>query len=182
MKKQGTLLLLLAAFALPAILAKLVLDLNWYQGGVTNRGELLASPMASEWLGQSKQWQLIYLLPQQCDELCQGALFNLRQVPQAVGAEQDRLSSVLLIDGDTLDEQPADVKKQLAGIEQREVPKNVVSQLKTLEYGAKAIYIADPLGNVMMAYPLVKGQMAVLAQGKDVLRDLKRLLKISKIG
>ena len=182
MKKQGTLLLLFGAFALPVILAKLMLDLNWYQGGVTNRGELLESPLASEWLGESRQWQLIYLLPEQCDELCQGALFNLRQVPQAVGAEQDRLSSVLLIDGDTLDEQSGEVKKQMSGIEQRQVPDYVVSQLKTLEYGAKAIYIPDPLGNVMMAYPLVKGQVAILAQGKDVLRDLKRLLKISKIG
>ncbi|PSU32942.1 cytochrome oxidase [Photobacterium lutimaris] len=182
MKKQGTLLLLLGAFALPVILAKLVLDLNWYQGGVTNRGELLESPIASDWLGESKQWQLIYLLPDECGELCQGALFNLRQVPQAVGADQDRLSSVLLIDGDMLDGQPSVVKKQLSGLDQRQVPDYVVNQLKTLEYGGKAIYIADPLGNVMMAYPLVKGQVAVLAQGKDVLRDLKRLLKISKIG
>ena len=110
MKKQGTLLLLFGAFALPVILAKLVLDLNWYQGGVTNRGELLESPMASEWLGESQQWQLIYLLPDNCDELCLGALFNLRQVPQAVGAEQDRLSSILLIDGDSLEAQPANVK------------------------------------------------------------------------
>ncbi|MGF1680891.1 cytochrome oxidase [Photobacterium minamisatsumaniensis] len=182
MKKHGTLLLLLGAFALPVILAKLVLDLNWYQGGVTNRGELLASPLTSEWLGENEQWQLIYLLPEQCDEQCSGALFNLRQIPQAVGAEQSRVSSLLLVSADSLSTQPDIIRQQVEGVEQRQVPEHVVTQLKTLEYGAKAIYIADPLGNVMMAYPLVKGKVEILAQGKDLLRDLKRLLKISKIG
>ncbi|PSW19317.1 cytochrome oxidase [Photobacterium sanctipauli] len=182
MRKHGTLLLLLGAFALPVILAKLVLDLNWYQGGVTNRGELLASPLTSEWLGESQQWQLIYLLPEQCDEKCAGALFNLRQIPKAAGAGQERISSVLLVPAEYMAELPGTVAAQAEGIEQREVPEHIVTQLKTLEYGAKAIYIADPLGNVMMAYPLVKGKVEVLAQGKDLLRDLKRLLKVSKIG
>lgn len=179
MKKHGTLLLLLAAFLLPVGLAKLVLDLNWYQGGVTNRGELLATPLTYDWLGRSGRWQLVYLMPDECDELCAGALFNLRQIPQAIGADKARVSSVLLVAGTGL---PAKHEKQVAGVELMAVPEHVVTQLSTLEYGAKAIYIADPLGNVMMAYPLVKGQGAILAQGKDVLRDLKRLLKVSKIG
>ncbi|MCW8329545.1 cytochrome oxidase [Photobacterium sp. SDRW27] len=182
MKKHGTLLLLLSAFLLPLVLAKLVLDLNWYQGGVTNRGELLSTPLANEWLGQSGKWQLVYLMPDECDELCAGALFNLRQIPLAVGAEQDRVSSVLLVTEPDWSHFSPEVRKQVQGVEQTQVPNHVVSQLRTLEYGAEAIYIADPLGNVMMAYPLVKGKAAILAQGKDVLRDLKRLLKVSKIG
>lgn len=182
MKKHGTLLLLLAAFALPVVLAKLVLELNWYQGGVTNRGELLTSPISSEWLGQSQQWQLIYLLPDDCDDLCRGALFNLRQIPLAAGPEQHRVSSVLLISRDGGLANSEAIRAQASTVELRQIPSYVVTQLKTLEYGAKAIYIVDPLGNVMLAYPLVKGMPAVLAQGKDVLRDLKRLLKISKIG
>ncbi|MGF1724473.1 cytochrome oxidase [Photobacterium nomapromontoriensis] len=182
MKKHGTLLLLLAAFSLPVILAKLILDLNWYQGGVTNRGELLESPMTAQWLGGSQQWQLIYLLPNDCDDKCRGALFNLRQIPQAVGADQLRVSSVLLISNEEQFSDPKAIRAKEGAVELRQIPSHVVTQLKTLEYGAKAIYIADPLGNVMLAYPLVKGMPAVLAQGKDVLRDLKRLLKISKIG
>lgn len=182
MKKHGTLLLLLSAFLLPVVLAKLVLDLNWYQGGVTNRGELLSTPLASDWLSQNGKWQLVYLMPDECDELCAGALFNLRQIPLAVGAEQDRVGSVLLVAEADFPRLSAEADKQVQGVEQRLVPAHVVEQLQTLEYGAKAIYIADPLGNVMMAYPLVKGQTAILAQGKDVLRDLKRLLKVSKIG
>ncbi|MGF1685234.1 SCO family protein [Photobacterium japonica] len=181
MKKKGTLLLLLGAFVLPVVLAKLVLDLNWYQGGVTNRGKLLAAPVTSAWLGDSPQWQLIYLLPEACDEKCQGALFNLHQIPLAVGAEKDRVHSVLLR-VDPAADYPALVKKQLNALSQQTVSAQVVAQMHTLEYGTHAIYLADPLGNVMLAYPLVAGKAAILAQGKDVLRDLKRLLKISKIG
>ncbi|OLQ73553.1 cytochrome oxidase [Photobacterium proteolyticum] len=177
MKKHGTLLLLLSAFLLPVALAKLVLDLNWYQGGVTNRGELLSTPVAADWLGQKGKWQLVYLMPDDCDELCAGALFNLRQIPLAVGAGQDRVGSVLLVT-----EASQTAGDQLQGVEQVLAPDHVIEQLRTLEYGARAIYIADPLGNVMMAYPLVKGRAAILAQGKDLLRDLKRLLKVSKIG
>ncbi|WP_064606295.1 hypothetical protein [Photobacterium sp. J15] len=179
MKKHGTLLLLLAVFLLPLGLAKLVLDLNWYQGGVTNRGQLLASPLASEWLGQSGKWQLVYLMPDECDEGCAGALFNLRQIPQAVGAGQERVDALVLVAESKLSELQAEF---LQGLEPKRVPEYVITQLHTLEYGSHAIYIADPLGNVMMAYPLVKGKDAVLAQGKDLLRDLKRLLKVSKIG
>ena len=181
MKKKGTLLLLLGAFALPVILAKLVLDLNWYQGGVTNRGQLLSTPVTSAWLGERQQWQLIYLLPEACEAKCQGALFNLQQIPLAVGAEKDRVSSVLLRATSDARYAPT-VEKQLQALPQQVVSAQVISQMQTLEYGAQAIYLADPHGNVMLAYPLVTGEAAILAQGKDVLRDLKRLLKISKIG
>jgi hypothetical protein len=187
MKKNRMLLLLLGVFVLPFLLAKTVLDLNWYQGGVTNRGQLLASPLTAEWLSEPETWQLVYLLPESCDEKCEGALFNLRQVPQAIGAYQDRVNSVVLItdglqrDGKVVDEKIMN-EEQMNGLELIAISQQVVSQIKTLEFGMNAIYIADPLGNVMMAYPLVTGQAEILAQGKDVLRDLKRLLKLSRIG
>ncbi|MGF1758080.1 cytochrome oxidase [Photobacterium sagamiensis] len=201
MKKHGMLLLLLGVFLLPLLLAKIVLDLNWYQGGVTNRGQLLASPLASNWLTEPGKWQLVYLLPQSCDELCQGALFNLRQVPQAIGADRDRVSSVVLVAEQpasfisdqvvqsqaanrkqTVMPDPTDTQALTEGLQLMRVPDHVVAQIETLEYGTAAIYLADPLGNVMMAYPLAQGKTAILAQGKDLLRDLKRLLKVSRIG
>ena len=70
----------------------------------------------------------------------------------------------------------------LQGLEQRQIDAQLQQQLAQLEYGLATIYIADPHGNMLMAYPLVAGEQAILMQGKDVLRDLKRLLKVSKIG
>lgn len=191
MSKQGSkrsaLLLLLGVFVLPLLLAKLVLDLNWYQGGITNRGKLLDSPLTPEWLselggGKQGQWRLIYLLPEHCDSACQGALFNLRQVPVAVGAGQTRVDSTVLIAESAQASLSTEIQSHLAGIHLLSISPHVVAQMQTFEFGTKAIYIADPLGNVMMAYPLVSDKNAILAQGKDVLRDLKRLLKVSKIG
>ncbi|QUJ67333.1 cytochrome oxidase [Photobacterium sp. GJ3] len=181
MKKHVSLILLLLVFILPVLLAKLVLDRHWYQGGVTNRGQLLEEPVVSDWLGNRGLWQLVYLLPEQCDSRCQGALFNLRQVPVAMGAEQERVASLILVSGQGHLSLPAD-EASAAGGAIRVAPQPVLDQLRQLQHGAEAIYIADPQGNVMLAYPLVEGKTQVLAQGKDMLRDLKRLLKVSKIG
>lgn len=188
--KRTALLALVAVFILPVVLAKLVLDLNWYQGGITNRGKLLESPLTPSWLtaqgdnqglGEGK-WQLVYLLPEHCDQACQGALFNLRQVPKAVGAQTSRLGSLVLVAESAQASLSSEIQSHLEGLSLLSIPPHVVMQINTFEYGAKAIYIADPLGNVLMAYPLASEKNAILAQGKDVLRDLKRLLKVSKIG
>lgn len=181
MKGKTALVLMLLVFVLPVGLAKLILDLNWYQGGVTNRGHLLEQPLSAAWLAEADQWKLVYLMPEQCDARCQGALFNLRQIPQAMGAGKTRVGSVLLVG--SLELAQADVEqKQLAGVRLELARDDQLDVFRHLEFGGEAIYIADPLGNVMMAYPLVSGKAEILAQGKDVLRDLKRLLKVSKIG
>jgi hypothetical protein len=49
------------------------------------------------------------------------------------------------------------------------------SLLASLPRGTGALYIVDPLGNLMMAY-------APDAPAKGLLDDLKRLLKLSHVG
>jgi len=182
MRKHINLVLLLLLFVLPVVVAKLVLDNHWYQGGAINRGQLLDEPVVTDWLGMRGKWQLVYLLPESCDARCQGALFNLRQVPQAMGAEQERIISLVLVSGQGDTGLPSAEQVQAGGSTVLAAPDPVLAQIRALEFGAQAIYISDPQGNVMLAYPLVEGQTQVLAQGKDMLRDLKRLLKVSKIG
>lgn len=177
MNKYHLLLMVAVVFALPIIIAKLILQQQWYQGGVTNRGQLLQPVITVTAFSKPQTWQLIYWLPPTCDERCQGALFNLRQVPQAAGADSVRLQSVVLVA-----DQPTSSNALLQGLELRQVSGLLRQQLIQLEYGLTSIYIADPYGNMLMAYPLVVGEKAILMQGKDVLRDLKRLLKVSKIG
>lgn len=177
MKKYQLLLVIALVFALPIIIAKLMLHQQWYQGGVTNRGQLLQPTVTVAELAIPQTWQLIYWLPSTCDTACQGALFNLRQVPQAAGADSVRLQSVVLVDH--LNTISATL---LQGLAQRQVDMSLQQKIAQLKYGLATIYIADPHGNMVMAYPLVAGEQAILMQGKDVLRDLKRLLKVSKIG
>lgn len=178
MKKYQVLFVVMVVFAVPMIVAKLMLQQQWYQGGVTNRGQLLQPAVTVTEFAIPQTWQLVYRLPTRCDERCQGALFNLRQVPQAAGADNNRLQSLVLVAGDNT----VATTSLLQGLEQRQIDAPLQQQLAQLEYGLATIYIADPHGNMLMAYPLVVGEQAILMQGKDVLRDLKRLLKVSKIG
>ncbi|OBU13687.1 cytochrome oxidase [Photobacterium aquimaris] len=177
MKKYQVLLVVAVVFIVPIIAAKLMLHQQWYQGGVTNRGQLLQPAVTIAEFALPQTWQLIYRLPARCDAHCQGALFNLRQVPQAAGADSNRLQSVVLVSSDN-----SAATSLLQGVELRQIDTSLQQQLALLEYGLATIYIADPHGNMLMAYPLVTGDQQILRQGKDVLRDLKRLLKVSKIG
>jgi cytochrome oxidase Cu insertion factor (SCO1/SenC/PrrC family) len=51
-----------------------------------------------------------------------------------------------------------------------------IAQFKQINIGAAAVYLIDPLGNLMMVYPQTKPNV------KRILKDLKRLLKYSRLG
>ena len=42
--------------------------------------------------------------------------------------------------------------------------------------------IVDPLGQLVMRYPKVESQDDLVRQSKDVLADLRKLLKLSRVG
>ncbi|HIF9204504.1 TPA: cytochrome oxidase [Photobacterium damselae] len=183
---------LIMAFLLPIALAKVMLEKKWYQGGVTNKGSLVAQSITIPQLQQDARWQLIYLLPNECQQACLGALFTLQQVPQAIGPERDRVISKVYVSRET---SLADInqKIKLSELFQTQSLQNyqfsvlpsfpkLEQALSQLQFAGIGLYLIDPLGNIMMAYPLASEKTAILAQGKDVLRDLKRLLKVSKIG
>ena len=185
-KARRNLLLLLAAFVLPIGMAKLVLEQGWYQGGSTNRGVLVAQP-APDWVSTPSSWQLMYVLPEACDEVCQAALFTLRQVPQALGRKQDRVQSSVITHDKA---QKAEVSGDLNEVITTITISQEQYQSAALPEGLTALYIVDPLGNLVMAYPLQflealpekEQQQAILKLGKDTFLDLKRLLKLSKVG
>ena len=52
---KRTLIILVLVFVVPVILAKLALDGNWFNKGVTNNGELLSSPLAFDLLHPERE-------------------------------------------------------------------------------------------------------------------------------
>ena len=179
MKKYQVLLILGVMFLLPIVIAKVMLAQHWYTGGVTNRGQLITPPITVNKLAEPGKWKLLYWLPTHCDKRCESALFHLRQIPIAVGAEQQRVNSVVLLASTMQSDTSLPL---LAGIERYNSGVSEHRLFESSAYGANAVYIVDPHGNVMLAYPLVSEKTAMLAQGKEILHDLKRLLKVSKIG
>ncbi|MBT1445196.1 hypothetical protein KJI95_11755 [Shewanella sp. JM162201] len=170
------LLLLLAAFIVPVLLAKLVLSQHWYREGATNQGTLFAEATSYQSLGIAnplpQRWQILYRMPKSCHAACQERLYMLKQAHTALGAEQGRVSLMLMLSPDSdqtmltgTDFTTAALPNALAGL-----------------LNEDALILTDPMGTLVMSYPGVSGREANLSQGKALLADLRKLLKLSRVG
>lgn len=158
---------------------------DWRPPGRTNHGTLLEpvitlpetpiETLAGETTAADvlhHHWTMLYVNPNPCGETCRQELIKTRQIRLALGAEANRIERLYLCGGeppaaDWLREtQPAllaatlDANPSLAG---------------ALPSREPAIYFVDPLGNLMMRFPAD-------ADPADIKDDLKKLLKISRIG
>lgn len=164
---------LVCLFALPAIVAKLILSQGWYHSGVTNRGKLIEPYTTLEQLGQTSPqalhgWQLAYVVPSQCEEQCQQQLYLLKQSHIALGKYQDRVVPVLWTSESS---------------DSVEVPMETIiinaSVADIVQQGQ--VVIVDPLGQLVMSYT-PKPNEDLVKLSKDMLADLRKLLKLSRVG
>ncbi|HDM8218488.1 hypothetical protein [Vibrio campbellii] len=172
-KGRIVLVSLICLFALPAIIAKVVLSQGWYETGVTNRGELVDPYITLEQLGQpspleEKGWQLAYVLPSECKEQCQQQIHLMQQSHIALGKYQERVVPVIWTS-----EEANDVDQSIVVMQMNDA---LSSRVK-----AGQVLIVDPLGQLVMSYtPEAKEDLVRLS--KDVLADLRKLLKLSRVG
>ena len=96
---KKTLIIMVAVFVLPVVLAKLALDNDWFTKGATNKGQLLAPTIDMSALLENAEpkWSLLYVMPSKCDAVCENALFSINQVWLALGKESDRLKQWSLL-------------------------------------------------------------------------------------
>ncbi|GLS83498.1 hypothetical protein [Paraferrimonas haliotis] len=170
-------IIVIALFALPVVVAKLFLALNWYEGGVTNRGQLLPVETNYQSLAIENpapgKWQLVYAMPKDCMAACQKDIELLKNSVTALGRKQDRVEPVILVKPEVSEAVQQQLKASGFLIQ------TANSQLP-ITTGASAI--ADPLGNWVLSY-----QQRLIAQeqiqtSRDRLLDVKKLLKMSKVG
>jgi len=66
---KKTLIIMVAVFVLPVVLAKLALDNDWFTKGATNKGNLLAPTidMSALLKDAEPKWRLLYVMPETCD-------------------------------------------------------------------------------------------------------------------
>ena len=118
------------------------------------------------------RWVLLVAPKGRCETPCERLLYSSRQARTMQGKEQDRIVRVLLVpegaapDAAMLAEHPGLVVAQVGAAARAGLPGT-----------ADAIYVIDPLGNLVLRYdaepdPDIKG----------ISRDLARLLKASGIG
>jgi hypothetical protein len=111
----------------------------------------------------------------ECGVLCKEVLRETRQIRRALGRDRDRVQRLFYLDGSEpdmkffTDEHPELIVLQ---------PESPAGQELLAAIGGREsgdIFLADPLGNLIMRFPSGTGM-------RGIHKDLKLLLKISRIG
>ncbi len=123
------------------------------------------------------KWTLLYVGDEYCDLYCEASLFKMRQVRLSLGRDRQRVQGKYLGIDNKNNKQPFnDIIKNYPDMQVGWFTfDNTPNSLSTYELQKNVIYIIDPLGNLMMQYSRD-------ATSKGIKKDLKRLLKVSKIG
>ncbi len=174
-------LLLLAAVCVAPVLASYVAYYFIPRDAKVNYGTLLPTAPAPELAGTrddgapfrlvdlAGRWVLLVAVDGPCSAACERMLYATRQATTMQGREQERVARVLLTP-----DAPAPAAALLAqhpGL----VVAHAAAGTRAALPGAAAIYVVDPLGNLVLRYgddPDIKG----------IAKDLTRLLKASRIG
>lgn len=156
----------------------------WPRSERTNYGELLATrPLpritgeriggphaAFDTDGLRGRWIVLYASGGACGARCEEALYATRQARTLQNAERERVLRVWLVTDAT---PPApQVATEHPDLEIARVP---AASVANLPRGSDAIYLVDPLGNLVLAWP-------VAPDIKRLARDLSHLLRASQIG
>ena len=179
-RRRGRLQLLLILLLTlgPMVLATGMYKLKfWVPDSRSYHGELIGNGQGRAALGvtsDEQRWQLLVTAPQGCDRDCQQLVYLARQLQIGLGRDASRATHALAVG------QPVDAA--YATRLQREYPQLQRYTLHVPTYtqsaegnGSAQLWIVDPHGNLVLRYdPQVKG--------KDVLTDLRHLLKLSNIG
>ena len=198
LNSRQALVLLGLLFMTPAFVAWVMhhsSEEGWRPEGTTNRGMLvhparpLKLPADLQVAGVSVndylqgKWTLLYIGDNDCDDVCNNNLYKMRQINIAQNENMKRVQRLYLASGE-------DLSGALGELLQKEYPQMAVALLSATQAGqiapdfliddvsmegAERVYIVDPLGNLMMYY-------AADADPGGMLKDLKKLLKFSKIG
>tara|TARA_B110000196_G_scaffold211037_1_gene180973 strand:- start:2595 stop:3155 length:561 start_codon:yes stop_codon:yes gene_type:complete len=179
-KSRRSMLILLAVFIIPVVLAKLALNQQWFNYGVTNQGQLIDNELTLAKLGLNvdefeHQWLMLYTLPTQCDVQCEKVLVSVNNTYIALGKEMPRVKPVALTQAGLTTSQAEKINSKKWHIQ-------AMPALAKIEIKQSQVLIVDPLGNVILSHIPPKSDKQLPQFGKSILADFKKLLKYSRIG
>lgn len=182
-KNKGLVIIFIAVFILPVILAKFALEYQWFNQAATNKGQLLDPSLDMSKLiatDHPPRWKFLYVLPNNCEEACQNAIYSLNQLWSALGKEQGRVESVVVSVSSSEQaalDKIADYKHIRIVTADEQSVNQVFKDVKT-----NGIFIADTLNNIILRYPTQSDSQQAVLYSRDILADMKKLLKLSRIG
>lgn len=179
-RRRGRLQLILVLLVAvgPMVLATCMYTFKfWVPESRSFHGELIGNGESRVELGvqsDETRWQMLVTAPQQCDADCQQLVYLARQIQIGLGRDASRASHALSA------AQP--LTAQFEATLAREYPQLQRYPLDVKRYRRMApgielpqLWIVDPHGNLVLRY-------GAQVKGKDVLIDLRQLLKLSNIG
>jgi hypothetical protein len=184
-QKQGrrTLLLISLLFTIPIVSAMYM----YFSGTAvpvtsTEHGEFISPPRLLPDVSLSstdaekrfrKIWSLIVLADNECDSACLTSLEKIRQVRLSLGPKMPRMQTVFLPADSAAVRTELDTEHPVLIIVAPDQSGTIREAVGPYENGE--IFLADPLGNLMMRYP----QDADMG---DIRKDIAHLFKLSGIG
>lgn len=123
------------------------------------------------------KWTFFLYIEGSCNLECEAALFKIRQTRISTGRERNRVQLLFATDPDSRVSIDANIRQRNTGIMFSEIEELTISDeaAEKEKLDSTHIYIIDPNGNLMMKYD-------DNATSKGMLKDIKKLLKLSNIG
>lgn len=194
-KGRKQLSMLIALFLVPPIAAYLAWVYLQESGvsSTTNTGELVspARPLNVDGLVEGDQstfdkafvaghWTYVILAENGCDEVCQEKLYLTRQFRVSVNKDMSRVQRLLVLGQQPSSEFMTFLEQEHEFLNWVVLPSNALNQnfiqtFKSAGDASNSYFLVDPLANLMMRYDLSM-------PSSGVLKDLRKLLKISQVG
>lgn len=174
---------LCAVFIAPFVLALCAYYGGWFaDADRVMRGQLLnTSQTVFNWLDdkpspqnqqllQQHHWKILFVDDQQCADYCDQLLHYLANLQQALGKDQGRVQ-VLHVTRQSTDHSMLETITQLPN----------AAFLQRYPLAQHSLYISDPMGNLVLSYPMPKAN-ELSVKLRDLLLDLRKLLRYSHVG
>jgi hypothetical protein len=182
---RGKFLILVGVFASPLVAAYIALA-GWRPAGHSNYGDLLAVTPLQQTVGATLdgapyslaslhgKWVMVHVGTAACDAACARQLYFMRQARVAQGKDQSRIERLWVLTGSG--EPDAALLRDQPGLHVwRPSDAAFAEQFPAAATRSQHIYLIDPLGNLMLRFP-------VRPDFKGMMKDLKLLLAASHIG
>ena len=177
-KGRWQLMLILMMVIGPMALATFMYKLQfWVPQSRSYHGEMIGNGQTRADIGvqaDEQRWQLLVTAPTACAADCQQLVYLARQLQISLGRDASRASHALASAQPVSAEYEAKLKVEYPQLQRYSLDLSTFTK-DAAAPGDAQLWIVDPHGNLVLRYD-------AKVKGKDLLNDLRLLLKLSNIG
>lgn len=177
-KGRWQLMLILMMVIGPMALATFMYKLQfWVPDSRSYHGEMIGNGQTRADIGvqaDEDRWQLLVTAPTACAADCQQLVYLARQLQISLGRDASRASHALASAQPLSADYEAKLKAEYPQLQRYALDLSTFTKDAAVP-GDAQLWIVDPHGNLVLRYD-------AKVKGKDLLNDLRLLLKLSNIG